>query len=182
MFRTNAFPFPLWENIYRYSLDAIRQSELLSTLYQIPNESLQAFFHLKCAQMQSQKILIRLDVQLLPEKYQAGMDIIDMTRILGILIDNAAEEAKQVQEGYVEIKITATEAGCSYIIRNPVTEQTKANGIHPGITTKGQGHGQGLLIARQLIAQYDYVTLSSLLLNGQYIQSLSIFFSRSSFL
>lgn len=167
-----------WENIYRYSLDAIRQSELLSTLYQIPNESLQAFFHLKCAQMQSQKILIRLDVQLLPEKYQAGMDIIDMTRILGILIDNAAEEAKQVQEGYVEIKITSTEAGCSYIIRNPVTEQTKANGIHPGITTKGQGHGQGLLIARQLIAQYDYVTLSSLLLDGQYTQSLSIFFSR----
>lgn len=105
------------------------------------------------------------------------MDVIDMTRVLGILLDNAREEAQRVQEGYVEIKITATEAGCSYIIRNPVTEQTKADGVHPGVTTKGHGHGQGLLIARQLLEQYDNVTLSSLLLKGEYTQSLSVFTS-----
>lgn len=166
-----------WEKIYRYSLDTIRQSELLSMLYQIPNESLRAFLHLKCSQMQTQKIPIRLEVQLMPETYQVGMDVIDMTRVLGILLDNAREEAQRVQEGYVEIKITATEAGCSYIIRNPVTEQTKADGVHPGVTTKGHGHGQGLLIARQLLEQYDNVTLSSLLLKGEYTQSLSVFTS-----
>ena len=164
-----------WENIYHYSLDTIRQSELLSTLYQIPNESLQAFLYLKCSQMQAQKLPIRIEVQLMLEKYQVGMDVIDLTRILGILLDNAMEEAQQVQDGYVEIKITATEAECSYLIRNPVTEQTKTNGIHTGVTTKGHGHGQGLLIARQLLEQYDYVTLSSLLLDGEYTQSLCVF-------
>lgn len=164
-----------WEKIYRYSLDTIRQSELLSTLYQIPNESLQAFLYLKCSQIQTQKISIRLEVQLMPERYQVGMDVIDMTRVLGILLDNAMEEAQQIPDGYVEIKITATEAGCSYIIRNPVTEQTKANGVHLGVTTKGHRHGQGLLIVRQLLEQYDYVSLSSLLLDGEYTQSLSVF-------
>lgn len=166
-----------WEKIYRYSLDAIRLSELLSIIYQIPNESLQAFLHLKCSQMQNQKIPVRLEVQLKPEQYQVGMDVIDLSRILGILLDNAMEEAQQVQEGYVEIKITATEVGCSYIIRNPVTEQIKTNGVHPGVTTKGHGHGQGLLIARQLLEQYDYVSLSSLLLEGEYTQSLSVYTS-----
>lgn len=166
-----------WEKIYHYSLDTIRQSELLSTLYQVPNESLQAFLYLKCAQIQTQKIPIRLEIQLIPEKYQVGMDVIDMTRVLGILLDNAMEEAQQTQDRYLEIKITATEAGCSYIIRNPVTEQTKTNGIHPGVTTKGHGHGQGLLIARQILEQYDYVTLSSLLMDGEYTQSLSVFTS-----
>lgn len=167
-----------WEKIYRYSLDTIRQSELLSTLYQIPNESLQAFLYLKCSQIQTQKIQIRLEVQLMPKKYQVGMDVIDLTRILGILLDNAMEEAQQIQDGYVEIKITATEAGSSYIIRNPVTEQIKANGVHSGVTTKGYGHGQGLLIARQLVEQYDYVSLSSLLLEEEYTQSLSVYTSR----
>lgn len=166
-----------WEKIYRYSLDTIRQSELLSMIYEIPNESLQAFLHLKCSQMQTQKILVRLEVQLIPEQYQVGMDVIDLTRILGILLDNAMEEAQQVQEGYVEIKITATESGCSYIIRNPVTEQIKANGVHTEVTTKGHGHGQGLLIVRQLLEQYDYVSLSSLLLEGEYTQSLSVYAS-----
>lgn len=166
-----------WDKIYRYSLDTIRQSELLSTLYQIPNESLQAFLYLKCSQIQTQKIPIQLEVQLMHEKYQVGMDVIDMTRILGILLDNAMEEAQQAQDGYVEIKITATEAGCSYIIRNPVTEQTRTNGVHLGVTTKGHGHGQGLLIVRKLLEQYDYVALSSLLLDGEYTQSLSVFIS-----
>lgn len=167
-----------WEKIYPYSLDTIKQNELLSTLFQIPNESLRAFLHLKCSQMQTQRIFVRLEVHLVPELYQVGMDVIDMTRILGILLDNAMEESQQMAEGFVEIKITASEAGCSYLIRNPVSEQVKANGIRPGITTKGQGRGQGLLIVQQLLAQYDYVTLSSILLEGQYTQSLSVFYKR----
>lgn len=167
-----------WEKIYPYSLDTIKQSELLSTLFQIPNESLRAFLHLKCSQMQTQRISVQLEVHLVPEQYQVGMDVIDMTRILGILLDNAMEESQQVKEGFVEIKITAGEAGCSYMIRNPVNEQVKANGIQPGITTKGHGRGQGLLIVRQLLDQYDYVTLSSILLEGRYTQSLSVFYGR----
>lgn len=165
-----------WEKIYPYSLDTITRSELLSTLLQIPNESLQAFLHLKCSQMQAQKIPIRLQVHLVPEQYQVGMDVIDITRILGILLDNAMEEAQQLPEGYVEIKIKASEEGCSYMVRNPVTELAKGNGVHPGITTKGSGHGQGLLIVRQILAQYDYVTLSSILLDGRYTQSLSVYY------
>lgn len=167
-----------WEKIYPYSLDTIRQSELLSTLFQIPDESLRAFLHLKCSQMQTQRILVRLEVHLVPEQYQVGIDVIDMTRILGILLDNAMEEAQQVAEGFVEIKITASGEGCSYLIRNLVNEQVRANGIHPGMSTKGHGRGQGLLIVRQLLEQYDYVTLSSILLEGRYTQSLSVFYGR----
>lgn len=58
--------------------------------------------------------------------------------------------------------------------------QIKANGVHLGIITKGHGRGQGLLIVQQLLMQYDYVILSSLLLEGQYTQSLSVFYGTSS--
>lgn len=71
------------------------KDEPLSALYQIPNESLQAFLYLKCSQMPTQKISIRLKVQLMTRKYQVGMDVINMTRVLGILLDNAMEKAHQ---------------------------------------------------------------------------------------
>lgn len=163
-----------WEKIYPYSLESIKQSELLSTLYQIPIESLRAFLNLKISQALSQKITVSLQVKIIPEKFQVGIDIIDLTRILGILLDNAIEEVIQVQDGTIEIKIAGNETGCSYIIKNTITEQTQSHGIYAGRTSKGTGHGNGLQIVKQLLAQYHNVTLNSSMQNQTYVQSLNI--------
>ena len=45
-----------------------------------------------------QKCSISLHIQVLPETWQTGMDLIDLTRILGILIDNAIEEVLLVPD------------------------------------------------------------------------------------
>ena len=99
----------------------------------------------------SQKISIQLDISILPEQFLIHMDMIDLTRILGILLDNAQEKVIQIPDGTIEFKISANNSGCSYIIRNSITEQTKLHGIHVGNTTKGNGHGQGLLIIKQIL-------------------------------
>lgn len=163
-----------WEKIYPYSIESIKQSELFSTLYQIPIESLRAFLNLKISQALSQKILISLDVKIIPEKFQVGIDIIDLTRILGILLDNAIEEVIQIPVGTIEIKIAGNETGCSYIIKNTITEQTQSKGIYTGRTSKGSGHGNGLQIVKQLLAQYHNITLNSSMQNYTYVQSLNI--------
>ena len=74
-----------WKRIYPYAQDTIRQSELLSSICQLPSEPLRAFFFLKVSQALQQKASISMMVQVLPEEWQAGMDPIDLTRILGIL-------------------------------------------------------------------------------------------------
>ena len=63
----------------------------------------------------------------------------------------------------------------SYTIKNPITEQTKRSGVHPGQTTKGAGHGRGLLIVHKIIEQYDNVALNSCVQERTYIQSLNIY-------
>ena len=102
------------------------------------------------------------------------MDIIDLTRILGILLDNAIEEAAQIPNGSIDIKIVSNDAGCSYIIKNSITEQTQRHGIHAGTSSKGAGHGHGLSIVRQLLAQYHNVALNTSIQQLVYVQSLNI--------
>ena len=168
-----------WEKIYPYSVETIRQSELLSILYQIPIESLRAFFNLKISQALGQKIPVSLKVNIIPETFQTGIDIIDLTRILGILLDNAIEEVRQIPKGTIEIKITGNNSGCSYIIKNSITEQTRVRGIYAGKTSKGAGRGNGLLIVQQLLEQYHNTTLNTSIQNLTYVQSINISMSYS---
>ena len=163
-----------WKKIFPYSQNSIHQSELLSAVYQLPNETLRAFFYLKLSQALQRQVQVSISIHILPEQFQLGMDLIDLTRVLGILLDNAIEEAEQMDEGIVNVQISGNETACSYIIKNSITNRTKCCGIHPGKTTKGAGHGQGLLIVRQVLEQYHNATLNSCMHGNQYIQSLNI--------
>lgn len=163
-----------WGKIFPCSQDTIRQSELLSSICQLSSEPLQAFFVLKTSQALQQKCFISLHIQVLPETWQTGMDLIDLTRILGILIDNAIEEVLLVPDGIIEVRITGNTCGCSYTIRNSVTPRTIQQGIHAGISTKGEGRGKGLSTVRELLSPYHNATLNSCLQGDIFIQSLTL--------
>ena len=167
-----------WQTIYPYSVKTIEKNELLSKLYGIPAEPLRAFFHLKLSQALQQNLVLSLEVKLHPELFQTGIDIIDLTRILGILLDNAMEESSKLPGGMVEIKIAGNEKGCSYIIRNTITKETRQKGIRPGRTDKGAGRGNGLKIVRELLERYPNAVLNSSMQADTYIQSLNIAFQK----
>lgn len=167
-----------WEKIFPYSVETIRQNELLSLLYQLPVESLRAFFNLKISQALSKKIELDLQVTLVPETFQTGMEIVDLTRILGILLDNAIEEAALLENGKMDLKIAGNETGCSYIIKNSVTEQTRLRGIRAGVSTKGPDRGRGLQIVQGILEQYQNVSLNVSMQQSMYVQSLNICFEK----
>lgn len=166
-----------WQNIYPYSVKTIEKSELMSKLYQIPAESLRAFFHLKLSQAMQQRLSLHFEVKLFPEQFQTGIDIIDLIRILGILLDNAIEESRRLPEGMMEIKIVGNETGCSYVIKNTITEETRRTGIRPGKSQKGAGHGNGLRIVQELLERYPCAVLNSSMQGNLYVQSLNITFA-----
>lgn len=169
-----------WQKIYPYSVRTIETSALLSQLYQIPGEALRAFFHLKLSQALQQELSLHFEVALDPETFQTGIDIIDLTRILGILMDNAIEEAEKLPHGTLEVKIAGNETGCSYVIKNPVTEETRHQGVRPGQSSKGAGRGNGLRIVQGLLERYPNAVLNASMQRDVYIQSLNITFPGSS--
>lgn len=164
-----------WEKIYPYSQKTILQNELLSKLYQIPSEALRAFLNLKISQAIEQKIMVSLNIRVIPENFHTVIDIIDLTRILGILLDNAIEETVLIPDGMIEIGIKGNENSYSYIIKNPITLQTQQNGIHAGHTTKGAGRGKGFIIVQQLLEQYNNTAvLNTSIHDAVYIQCLNV--------
>lgn len=165
-----------WEKIYPYADGNIQQNELFSRLYEIPFEPLQAFLYLKLSQALSRKVTVHLDLHIQAECFQAGMEIIDLTRILGILLDNALEEAEISEQPWMDLKISNNQALISYVVKNPVTEETRKKGIHAGLSSKGEGHGNGLLIVQQLINQYPEASLNSCLTEEKFVQSLNLIY------
>lgn len=163
-----------WNNIYPYSLKTIRNNELLSRLYQIPVESLQAFLHLKLSQALLQKTAVQLEIQIVPEQFQTVIDPIDLTRILGILLDNAIEETRGIPDGTIFVKISGTACDYSYTIKNPITAQTKKDGICVGKSKKGAGRGNGLRIVHELLAQYHNAVLNTSVQQNLCIQCLNV--------
>ena len=103
-----------------------------------------------------------------------GIDIIDLTRILGILLDNAIEECMNVQDGYIEIKIRSNQQMTSFIIKNIISNDKKKEGIQKNKSTKEGHSGLGLSIVDMIIKEYPSVTLNSFIDNDIFIQSLNV--------
>lgn len=102
------------------------------------------------------------------------MDLIDLTRILGILLIMQLKRFFWFPMASSKSAITGNACGCSYTIRNSVTPRTIQQGIHAGISTKGEGRGKGLSTVRELLSPYHNATLNSCLQGDIFIQSLTL--------
>lgn len=163
-----------WKKIYPFAAEELEKNYLFSQLYQIPSEPLRAFMHLKLSQAYNMKETISLEIKLSENDFKPEIDIIDLTRILGILLDNAIDECLNIQEGYIEIKIRSNQLMTSFIIKNTISNDKKKEGIQKNKSTK-EGHGGiGLNIVDMVIKEYTSVTLNSFIDNDIFIQSLNI--------
>ena len=163
-----------WEKIQPFAGDVIRRSELFARLKSIPSEPLRAFLYAKAEQAAQCGVVFHMEVRVVPEQFRLGMDVIDLTRVLGILLDNATEEAALVPSGQVRMTVTTQAGGATYRIANSITQATREQGVVLGRTTKGTGRGNGLAIVDALLAQYDNVLLSSLIVEEGFVQALNI--------
>lgn len=101
------------------------------------------------------------------------MEQIDLIRILGILIDNAIEEAKACK-GRVAISIKEKEQEYFFSVCNTVRRQIRERGVRAGTTDKGLGRGNGLLIVDKLVHKYRNVLLNSFFKEDKFVQCLRI--------
>lgn len=164
-----------WKEIFPFGDKEIENNYLFSRLYLIPDEQLRAFLHLKIVQGLNHNITVHLEVQTDIETFFLGMDIIDLTRVIGIFCDNAMEECITINNKKMDIIVRSNRKEISYIIKNPVSEKTMAAGITSGKSTK-QGHaGVGLSNVKQILERYPLASLNSYMQEYSYTQSLNIY-------
>lgn len=160
------------ENIVPFVQQELLKGDLHVKLNHIRDESMKAFLFYKIMQGIEQNVKMNLEIYL-EEEMGKSMSQTDITRILGILIDNAIEEAKKCK-GMVSIQIKESKKELGFFIRNSVREETRLRGVVAGTTDKGLGRGNGLLIVDKIIHKYKNLILNSYFQQSEFVQYLRI--------
>lgn len=161
------------ENIVPFAKQELQKNDLYMKLTNVHDESMKSFLYYKIMQGIDQDVDMDLQVQLDNTDSSYCMGQIDLIRILGILLDNAIEEAK-ICSGIVVISIKEDEREYVFSISNTVRQQIREKGVIAGTTDKGLGRGNGLLIVDKMIHKYKNVLLNSFFKENQFVQCLRI--------
>jgi sensor histidine kinase regulating citrate/malate metabolism len=163
------------EKISPFANEEMAKSDLCGKLAAIDNEQLKAFLFYKISQAVERGLDVDLDISPRFTTAKMKMEFTDLVRILGILLDNAIEECMELEHGIVAVKISCNDNLVSYIVKNTVAPERKANGIKPSVSSKGIGRGNGLVIVRGILENYDCVTLNSYFAEDCFVQNLIVY-------
>lgn len=131
----------------------------------------------KLNEMQKQEVACRLEA-LYPVS-RIDMELLDVTRCLGILLDNAMEAARETAVPCVDILISSLERGVSIVVKNPVKEEPALNRIwENGYSTRGEGRGLGLANYRRITEKYPNVQTETRCHDGEFVQEWRIEYRR----
>jgi two-component system sensor histidine kinase AgrC len=94
-----------------------------------------------------------------------GMDLKDFTRILGIWLDNALEEAIHTEEKWIHVSfILDTDLDDLSVLEVRVSNSRRPklpidiNNLHQqGVTSKGENRGNGLRIIHELMLKHEHI-------------------------
>jgi len=102
--------------------------------------------------MHAQELGIRVHIEVYDEIDEIKFDKIDLCRIVGILLDNAVEACDGHDSAKIDFAVVKKDPEVRIIINNTISEPMQFSRIfEKGYTTKGDGHGRGLYILKQII-------------------------------
>ncbi|HOM02450.1 MAG TPA: GHKL domain-containing protein [Acetivibrio sp.] len=106
---------------------------------------------------------------------EVKMKISEFCEVLGILLDNAIEAAKDSNEKKVEVFMKRGEKALSFIVLNGINEKVDVTMIYEnGYSTKGEGRGLGLGIVNSIVSKYKNVMLNTCADDSKFRQELII--------
>lgn len=102
------------------------------------------------------------------------MELVDLTRVSGILLDNAIEECELQEKGFLEMAIRAKEEIVSYSIKNTIRSGHSFEHLLAGKSDK-EGHGgRGLRFIKKIVETYPEVSLNTYFDEEWFQQNLNI--------
>ncbi len=104
-----------------------------------------------------------------------NIDIIDLSRIVGILLDNAIEAAVNCEKPCLKLALIKKENSVLIVVINSLYEEVPIHKIYQkGFSTKGSNRGIGLYNLKQILEGYENVTVDTLIENGEFKQLFDI--------
>jgi two-component system, LytTR family, sensor histidine kinase AgrC len=162
------------KSIMPLSEGIISKNTRIGLLQNIKVVGLKGLLSSKIAKAQALNIDIFIDIA--EEIDNIDIDMIELSRIIGILFDNALEAAVLCEKPAIKLGIVKREKSTIFIIINSCLEDIPP--IHKmyeeGFSTKDENRGLGLNIVKKLIRQYSNITLRTTVEDREFCQELEI--------
>lgn len=154
------------------------EDEVISKLKDLPKGGLKGLMYYKAALAKKNNIKLVVDISLKKNSYLNKLSESNnkaLCHLLGIYLDNAIEAAAETKEKYLLLEIYELTDEIKIIISNSLIKSEnfeKRN--EKGVTTKGEGHGNGLYLAKKIIYKNKWLTSNQKVVEKYYYQTLII--------
>ena len=119
---------------------------------------------------------IKMDLIKLGEITAADISEVDFSRIMGIIMDNAVEEAEQTVSKKIEVFAEQMDGSLNITVGNTFRKELldleRIN--EKGFSTKGEGRGLGLSIVKSIVGNRDNLKLDTFVNGDMFIQDFYI--------
>lgn len=160
--------------------DKNKDTKWLTRLTNIPLGGLKGLIYYKINEMTSKGIKVNLEVaeslnkKSLWKNYTENSH--DISKIIGVYIDNAIEAAYESEEKIVEIQFYLDNENIYLCLGNTFSGEIDLSRIdNEGYSTKGNNRGYGLPLAKDLMSKHsDILSVERTIIDNYYVQKLII--------
>ena len=153
-----------------------KDSFVLNGLEKIKVQEIKSLLAAKLMMTQNMDMDVRTTFEVSEDIDRVATDSVVLVRMLGIIMDNAAEALAELKGGELFVSVLKWEAGITFIVRNTCRPDTPPlqQLWKPGFTTKGESRGLGLVNLSELVDSYPNIALKTSIKDGVFSQELLI--------
>ena len=126
--------------------------------------------------IQAQEKRIPISIEVPDEIDRIDMNTVELSRIIGIIVDNAIEASENLEEPLINIAFIDNDESVTFIVMNKCSDDIPK--IHElfeqGLSTKGDNRGLGLSTLKELTDSNENVLLDTVIENGYFVQKVEI--------
>ncbi|ESR05448.1 MULTISPECIES: quorum-sensing sensor histidine kinase AgrC [Staphylococcus] len=126
--------------------------------------------------IQAQEKRIPISIEVPDEIDRIDMNTVELSRIIGIIVDNAIEASENLEEPLINIAFIDNDESVTFIVMNKCSDDIPK--IHElfeqGFSTKGDNRGLGLSTLKELTDSNENVLLDTVIENGYFVQKVEI--------
>jgi Predicted signal transduction protein with a C-terminal ATPase domain len=147
----------------------------LGTLHNVKLQELKGILSSKL--IKAQELKIDAVIEVVEPIEQVNMDSVQLCRCLGIILDNAIEEAIQCESPSVRVAVIKRDQSILIAVTNSCRSNTPElyRIFERGFSTKGTNRGLGLSNLKEIVSKSDSTTLDTQITNGEFIQLLEVY-------